>query len=157
MKFFRRIELPAGPGDPDQLPDAGTGANGAGDAGQVHDRRERDARSVRISGRGVGGLPAGVPHHPLAAGRQNHQRPVAVPRPGHPSRCPIDHSEYDCAGGRRRRAAAAAPLPPELRLRWIVALCRPVHQVQLHCRERRTLRQLSRSPRRDVPSRRRRF
>jgi len=153
----RRIKLLVGSGDSDQLSNTSAGAYGACNSCQIHDGRERDACVIRVFGWGVGGVPARFPHHSLTPGRQDHQCAVVVPRSGYPSCCSIDHSEYDCVGGRRWWAAAAAALSAELWFWRTMALRRTLHQVQLHGRKRRTFRQLSRSSRRDVPSCWRRF
>ena len=71
---------------------------------------------------------AGVSRDPLAAGRQDHERVVAVPRQDHPGRSPEHHREH---GELRGHQSTTTPLPSVMRLWRPLEVCRPVHQVQL--------------------------
>ena len=88
---------------------AGVGSVSDGDLGEVHDDGERGADLVRVLGRGLGGLPQGLPHHPLPLGRQDQQPPVHVPQQEDPGLRPSHHTKHDrhlMRGGEDTTAAA---------------------------------------------------
>ena len=83
---------------------------------------------------------AGVSRDPLPAGRQDHERVVAVPRQDHPRGRAEHHREH---GQLRGHQSTTTTLPPILRLRWPLEVCRTLHQVQLQLGERGAVCQLS--------------
>lgn len=91
----------------------------------------------------------GVPRDPLAAGRQDHERVVAVSRQDDPGRGAEHHREH---GELRGHQPAAAPLPAELRLRRTLEVRRTLHQVKLQRGERGAVRQLPGGAGGDLPA-----